>query len=68
MFVGIDLIFKMRNKMSLTETFRGKKIRWTQESVFSKDFKLYADNEQIGEIKFPKLLSTTAEITMLGID
>lgn len=52
--------------MTLTETFRGKKLGWKQDSFFSKDYKLYSDNELIGTINFPKLLSTKGDITILG--
>ncbi|GAB1441604.1 hypothetical protein MASR2M39_04380 [Ignavibacteriales bacterium] len=52
--------------MTLTETFRGKKLGWKQDSFFSKDYKLYADNELVGTIIFPKLLSNKADITILG--
>lgn len=54
--------------MTLTETFRGKKLGWKQDSFFSKDYKLYSDNELIGTINFPKLLSTKGDITILGHD
>lgn len=51
--------------MTLTEKFRGKKIRWIKESVFSREFKLLSDNENIGELRFPKFFSTTATIKLL---
>jgi hypothetical protein len=51
--------------MTLTESFRGKKLGWKQDGFFSKDYKLYADNELIGTINFPKLLSTKGDITIL---
>lgn len=52
--------------MTLTETFRGKKLGWKQDSFFSKDYKLFADNDLIGTINFPKILSTKGDITILG--
>lgn len=52
--------------MTLTETFRGKKLGWKQDGFFSKDYKLYADNDLIGTINFPKFLCTKGDITILG--
>lgn len=52
--------------MTLTETFRGKKLGWKQDSFFSKDYKLYADSDLIGRINFPKFLSTKGDISVLG--
>lgn len=51
--------------MSLTDTFRGRTLRWTLDSIFSKEYKLFADSEQIGDLLFPKFLSTSADITLL---
>ncbi|MCA0388227.1 MAG: hypothetical protein LCH52_07000 [Bacteroidetes bacterium] len=51
--------------MTLTEKFRGKKIRWTKEKFFSREYKLYSDNEKVGELCFPKFFNTSADIKLL---
>ena len=50
--------------MTLTEKFRGKKIRWTKEKFFSRQYKLFSDNEQVGELGFPKFFNTSADIKL----
>ncbi len=52
--------------MTLTEKFRGKKIRWTKEGFFSRKYKLFSDNEQVGELGFPKYFNTSADIKLFG--
>lgn len=52
--------------MTLTELFRGKKITWKQEKFFRQEYTLYADNEKVAVMRYPKFFSTAVEVEMLG--
>lgn len=52
--------------MTLTELFRGKKITWKQEKFFKQEYTLYADNEVVAVMRYPKFFSNAVEVEMLG--
>lgn len=52
--------------MTLTELFRGKKITWKQEKFFRQEYTLFADNERVASMRYPKFFSNAVEIEMLG--
>ncbi len=52
--------------MTLTELFRGKKLTWKQEKFFTQEYTLFADNEKVAVMRYPKFFSTAVEVEMLG--
>lgn len=52
--------------MTLTELFRGRKITWKQEKFFKQEYTLYADNEVVAVMRYPKFFSNAVEVEMLG--